>query len=80
MKCLREVQYLCLFPDSGVLQTRMMKKLPKTKCWKVGSCKVDVVDAIHKFNSNWDTDLIIGRHDCRHYTNGIKNLRLQSHC
>ncbi|KAL7582379.1 uncharacterized protein LOC111904976 isoform X1 [Lactuca sativa] len=55
----------------GVLQTRMMKKLPKTKCWKVGSCKVDVVDAIHKFNSNWDTDLIIGRHDCRHYTNGL---------
>ncbi|XP_024959430.1 uncharacterized protein LOC112500256 isoform X3 [Cynara cardunculus var. scolymus] len=56
----------------GVLQMRKMKKLPKTKCWMVGSCNVDVVDAVHKFNSNWDTDLIIGQHDCRHYTNDPK--------
>ncbi|KAJ9551543.1 hypothetical protein OSB04_015588 [Centaurea solstitialis] len=56
----------------GVLQMRKMKKLPKTKCWMVGSCNVDVVDAIHKFNNDWDTDLIVGQHDCRHYTNGTK--------
>ncbi|KAI3755647.1 hypothetical protein L1987_55452 [Smallanthus sonchifolius] len=55
----------------GVLQMRKMKKLPKTRCWRVGSCNVDVEDAIHKFNSNWDTDLIVGQHDCRHYTNGL---------
>nr|XP_043628691.1 uncharacterized protein LOC122600097 isoform X2 [Erigeron canadensis] len=55
----------------GVLQTRKMKKLPKTRCWRVGSCNVDVVEAMHTFNSNWDTDLIVGQHDCRHYTNVI---------
>ncbi|XP_076930888.1 uncharacterized protein LOC143595860 isoform X1 [Bidens hawaiensis] len=55
----------------GVLQTRKMKKLPNVRCWKVGSCNVDVDDAINKFNSNWDTDLIVGQHDCRHYTNGL---------
>lgn len=49
-----------------------MKKLPKTKCWRVGHCNVDVVDAIDKFNSTWNTELIVGQHDCRHYTNGIK--------
>ncbi|KAI3702622.1 hypothetical protein L6452_28370 [Arctium lappa] len=55
----------------GVVQMRKIKKLPKTKCWMVGSCNVNVVDAIHKFNSNWDTDLIVGQHDCRHYANGL---------
>ncbi|PWA62626.1 hypothetical protein CTI12_AA362360 [Artemisia annua] len=55
----------------GVVQTRKMKKLPKTRCWMVGSCNLDVADTIHKFNSNWDTDLIVGQHDCRHYTNGL---------
>lgn len=50
---------------------RKMKKLPKLRCWRVGSCNVDVEDAVHEFNSNWDTDLIVGQHDCRHYTNGI---------
>ncbi|KAI3804911.1 hypothetical protein L1987_26791 [Smallanthus sonchifolius] len=27
---------------------RKMKKLPKTRCWRVGSCNVDVEDAINK--------------------------------
>nr|GEV33131.1 hypothetical protein [Tanacetum cinerariifolium] len=55
----------------GVVQTRKLKKLPKTRCWMIGSCNMDVADKIHKFNSNWDTDLIVGQHDCRHYTNGL---------
>ncbi|KAF5814603.1 hypothetical protein HanRHA438_Chr03g0124871 [Helianthus annuus] len=55
----------------GVLLTRKMKKLPNMRCWKVGSCNVDVEDVIHGFNSSWDTDLIVGQHDCRHYTNGL---------
>ncbi|XP_057955441.1 uncharacterized protein LOC131149211 isoform X2 [Malania oleifera] len=25
----------------------------------------------YEFNSNWETDLRIGYHDCRHYTNGL---------
>nr|GEV63249.1 hypothetical protein [Tanacetum cinerariifolium] len=25
-------------------------------------------DKIHKFNRNWENDLIVGQHDCRHYT------------
>ncbi|KAL4581399.1 hypothetical protein LXL04_017613 [Taraxacum kok-saghyz] len=55
----------------GLLQTRVMKKLPKNKCWMVGYCNDDVVDSIDKFNKKWDTDLIVGQHDCRHYTNGL---------
>ncbi|XP_071730040.1 uncharacterized protein [Rutidosis leptorrhynchoides] len=56
----------------GVVQIRKMKNLPKTRCWRVGSCNyVDVVDAVIKFNSCWDTDLVVGQNDCRHYTNGL---------
>ncbi|KAD4179051.1 hypothetical protein R6Q59_022615 [Mikania micrantha] len=55
----------------GVLQTRKMKNLPKMRCWRVGSCNVDVEEVMRKFNSSWDTDLIVGHHDCRHYTNGL---------
>ncbi|KAI7744112.1 hypothetical protein M8C21_030362 [Ambrosia artemisiifolia] len=55
----------------GVLKSRKIKKLPNMRCWKVGSCNVDVEDMIHKFNNGWDTDLVVGQHDCRHYTNGV---------
>ncbi|KAL8195394.1 hypothetical protein R6Q57_025797 [Mikania cordata] len=55
----------------GVLRMRKMKNLPKMRCWRVGSCNVDVEEVMHKFNSSWDTDLIVGQHDCRHYTNGL---------
>lgn len=59
-------------PILGVVLTREIKKLPRSKCWFVAS-KVDAVDMAHKFNERWETDLTVGRHDCRDYTNG-KNL------
>lgn len=55
---------------SGAVLTRKLMKLPKTKCWFVGFSKVDAVDATYKFNESWHTDLRIGHHDCRDYTNG----------
>ncbi|XP_057955440.1 uncharacterized protein LOC131149211 isoform X1 [Malania oleifera] len=59
-------------PVPGIVLTRKLMKLPKNKCFFVGSSKVDnAIDAAYEFNSNWETDLRIGYHDCRHYTNGL---------
>lgn len=55
----------------GAVLTRKLMTLPKTKCWFVGFSKVDAVDATYKFNESWHTDLRIGHHDCRDYTNGL---------
>ncbi|XP_059662916.1 uncharacterized protein LOC132308733 [Cornus florida] len=54
----------------GVL-VRRLNKVPKRKCWFIGLSKVDALDATYKFNQNWETDLRIGHHDCRDYTNGL---------
>ncbi|KAK3016126.1 hypothetical protein RJ639_006160 [Escallonia herrerae] len=55
----------------GSILTRKLTKLPKAKCWFIKSSEVDAVDATHKFNQCWETDLRIGQHDCRDYTNGL---------
>ncbi|CAK9133390.1 unnamed protein product [Ilex paraguariensis] len=55
----------------GAVLTRKLKKLPKTKCWFIGSTNVDALVATLKFNQSWETDLRIGHHDCRDYTNGL---------
>lgn len=55
----------------GFVLTRKLPKLPKSKCWFVGQSRLDAVDAANKFNENWQTDLRIGYHDCRNYTNGL---------
>ncbi|XP_074365519.1 uncharacterized protein LOC141706636 isoform X2 [Apium graveolens] len=36
-----------------------------------GSSKMDAVKGADKFNKTWQTDLRIGHHDCRDYTNGL---------
>ncbi|GFP83304.1 hypothetical protein PHJA_000473800 [Phtheirospermum japonicum] len=56
---------------SGVILVRELQKLPKRKCWFVGYSNENAIDAAHKFNENWDTDLRIGRHDCRDYCQGL---------
>ncbi|KAM7492394.1 hypothetical protein LguiA_035315 [Lonicera macranthoides] len=58
----------------GAILTRKLTKLPKTKCWFIGSCEIDAVEATYKFNQSWQTDLRIGHHDCRDYTNGLVEL------
>ncbi|KAL7216381.1 hypothetical protein ACSBR1_028345 [Camellia fascicularis] len=55
----------------GVILTRKLTKPPAHKCWFVGYSRVDAIDATYKFNGNWDTDLRIGYHDCRNYTNEL---------
>ncbi|XP_057792967.1 uncharacterized protein LOC131009569 isoform X4 [Salvia miltiorrhiza] len=53
----------------GAILVRKLAKLPKRKCWFVGYAKADIDDdALHKFNHTWDTHLVLGSHDCRHYT------------
>ncbi|KAL8144750.1 hypothetical protein AgCh_003088 [Apium graveolens] len=55
----------------GVIHKRTLSKLLKSKCWYVGSSKMDAVEGADKFNKTWQTDLRIGHHDCRDYTNGL---------
>lgn len=53
-----------------------MRRLPKSRCWFVGYASSDGVDVADKFSEDWPTDLIVGKHDCRNYTNGIDSLFL----
>ncbi|WOH03157.1 hypothetical protein DCAR_0522551 [Daucus carota subsp. sativus] len=55
----------------GVVNTRTLSKLLKSKCWFVGSSEMDAVEGAYEFNKSWQTDLRIGHHDCRDYTNGL---------
>lgn len=55
---------------SGAVRVRKMKTLPRRKCWFVGYSKADAVTIASEFNKTWDTNLRVGIHDCRDYTNG----------
>ncbi|XVE78361.1 hypothetical protein DITRI_Ditri13aG0138600 [Diplodiscus trichospermus] len=55
----------------GVVLTRKLTKLPRSRCWFVGYSKEEAVDKAYKFNNTWETDLRVGFHDCRDYTNGL---------
>ncbi|XP_042515427.1 uncharacterized protein LOC122089807 isoform X2 [Macadamia integrifolia] len=74
-----------LFPNPqiisllGTVLVRKLTKLPKTKCWFIGFSYGDSIQKANKFNEIWQTELSIGQHDCRDYTNGeeqvLKRLR-----
>lgn len=50
---------------------RKLKNVPRQKCWMVGSSKENnAMEMAIEFNKSWETDLRVGFHDCRHYTNG----------
>lgn len=50
---------------------RKLKKVPRQRCWMVGSSKGNnAMEMAIEFNNSWETDLRVGFHDCRHYTNG----------
>ncbi|CAN0927222.1 hypothetical protein LINGRAHAP2_LOCUS35766 [Linum grandiflorum] len=56
----------------GVVRRRKLTKLPRTKCWHVGSSSRDVAEEVAaEFGQKWITELKVGHHDCRHYTNGL---------
>ncbi|CBI28797.3 uncharacterized protein LOC100241395 [Vitis vinifera] len=55
----------------GAVLERKLTKLPRSKWWLIGCSREDGVEAAHRFNKAWHTDLKIGYHDCRDYTNGL---------
>ncbi|XP_027332961.1 uncharacterized protein LOC113847862 [Abrus precatorius] len=55
----------------GTVRVRKLKKLPRNKCWLVGYSEADTVEITREFNKKWETNLKIGLHDCRDYTNGL---------
>ncbi|CAA7023650.1 unnamed protein product [Microthlaspi erraticum] len=56
----------------GVVMQRKLKNVPRQKCWMVGSSKEnDAMEMAIEFNKSWETDLRVGFHDCRHYTNEL---------
>ncbi|KAJ3679736.1 hypothetical protein LUZ60_017747 [Juncus effusus] len=55
----------------GVILERKISRLPRTRCSFVGFSNGNSAEIANKFNENWSTDLIVGKNDCRHYTNGL---------
>ncbi|KAJ4982116.1 hypothetical protein NE237_032953 [Protea cynaroides] len=55
----------------GTVLVRKLTKLPKSKCWFIGFSYGDSIQRANKFNESWQTELSIGQHDCRDYTNGL---------
>ncbi|KAL0885115.1 hypothetical protein Bca101_009097 [Brassica carinata] len=56
----------------GIVMQRKLKSVPKQRCWLVGSSKGEnAMEMVIEFNSSWETDLRVGFHDCRHYTNEL---------
>ncbi|GAB2285214.1 hypothetical protein Dimus_019666 [Dionaea muscipula] len=48
-----------------------MGKLPNKRCWQIGASRVDnPIEEAYEFNRGWNTDVLIGHRDCRHYVNG----------
>uniref|UniRef100_A0A0E0K1Q3 Uncharacterized protein n=1 Tax=Oryza punctata TaxID=4537 RepID=A0A0E0K1Q3_ORYPU len=59
----------------GVVRRRTLRRVPDTRCWLVGRHRIGGGDAAvlaaDAFSARWPTDLVVGRHDCRDFTNGL---------
>ncbi|XP_052142809.1 glycerophosphodiester phosphodiesterase GDPDL3-like [Oryza glaberrima] len=62
----------------GVVRRRTLRRVPDTGCWLVGHHRsgggggaAAAVLAADAFTARWPTDLVVGRHDCRDFTNGL---------
>ncbi|CAM0945481.1 unnamed protein product [Alopecurus aequalis] len=55
----------------GVVRRRTLRRIPDRRSWFVGLCDGDAADAAERFSDQWATDLVVGEHDCRDYTNGL---------
>ncbi|KAL1209726.1 hypothetical protein V5N11_004880 [Cardamine amara subsp. amara] len=55
----------------GVVLQRRLKNVPRQRCWMVGFSKGKAMEMAIEFNRSWETDLRVGVHDCRHYTNEL---------
>uniref|UniRef100_A0A0E0K1Q4 Uncharacterized protein n=1 Tax=Oryza punctata TaxID=4537 RepID=A0A0E0K1Q4_ORYPU len=60
---------------AGVVRRRTLRRVPDTRCWLVGRHRIGGGDAAvlaaDAFSARWPTDLVVGRHDCRDFTNGL---------
>uniref|UniRef100_A0A453NZ85 Uncharacterized protein n=1 Tax=Aegilops tauschii subsp. strangulata TaxID=200361 RepID=A0A453NZ85_AEGTS len=54
----------------GVVRRRRLRRIPDRRSWFVGLSDGDAADAAERFSERWPTDLVVGNHDCRDYTNG----------
>ena len=75
---------------TGIVMERKMSGLPTKRCWKVGPTKKNIKmgDALY-FNEQWETNIQLWKHDCRHHTTGmwhmngqtmVINMYILSHC
>ncbi|KAF7089770.1 hypothetical protein CFC21_092653 [Triticum aestivum] len=55
----------------GVVRRRRLRRIPDRRSWFVGLSDGDAADAAERFSERWPTDLVVGNHDCRDYTNGL---------
>ncbi|CAL9748795.1 unnamed protein product [Musa acuminata subsp. burmannicoides] len=55
----------------GVVLKRKLQRIPKSRCWFIGFSDDDGVEVANKFSEDWSTHLTVGKHDCRHFTNGL---------
>lgn len=56
----------------GIVLTRKIKNLPRTKCWFAGYSNLECsLNGVKEFNEDWDTDLRIGYNDCRNYVDEL---------
>uniref|UniRef100_A0A8R7US69 Uncharacterized protein n=1 Tax=Triticum urartu TaxID=4572 RepID=A0A8R7US69_TRIUA len=54
----------------GVVRRRTLRRIPDRRSWFVGLSDGGAADAAERFSERWPTDLVVGNHDCRDYTNG----------
>ncbi|KAL2614119.1 hypothetical protein R1flu_025811 [Riccia fluitans] len=56
----------------GIVQERELRRLPTKSCWWIGKTEGDKgLESVRKFNSRWDNQLMLFRHDCRNYTEAL---------
>ncbi|KAL3678807.1 hypothetical protein R1sor_021763 [Riccia sorocarpa] len=56
----------------GIVQERKLRRLPTKSCWWICKTEGDKgLESVREFNSCWDNQLMLFRHDCRHYTEAL---------
>lgn len=63
---------LCGCGVPGIVQERELSTLPTKRHWLIGKARKEIcISEARIFNQRWDTELKLGEHDCRHYTNAL---------
>ncbi|XP_072993662.1 uncharacterized protein [Typha latifolia] len=64
----------------GVILKRKLQRMPRSRCWFVGYSNGNSIDVANRFNKEWSTSLVVGKHDCRHYTDGLVRCLTGEQC